>query len=107
MCVDEGQSVELTIEPTQLTVLLFTGKERVNVTCTASSPSVEIMWSINDTVVASDVADVTTSVVDNKIISTLTLKRPSPSLSGRYNCFIPLLISDTSCTVRIMGKLCV
>ncbi|XP_065915418.1 protein sidekick-1-like [Dysidea avara] len=102
---NEGQSVELTIEPTQLTVLLFTGRERVNVTCTASSPAVEIMWSINDTVVMSDVADVTTSVVNNKKISTLTLKRPLPSLSGRYNCFIPLLISDTFSTVRIMAPI--
>ena len=102
--VDEGESVELTIEPTQLTVLLFTGRERVNLTCTASSSAVDIMWSINGTVVTADVAEVTTSVVDNKRVSILTLKRPSPSLSGRYNCFVPLLIGDTFSTVRITGK---
>jgi len=102
--LDEGESVELTIEPTQLTVLLFTGRERVNLTCTASSSAVEIMWSINTTLVTSDVAEVTTSVVDNKKVSMLTLKRPSPNLSGRYDCFIPLLISDTFSTVRITGK---
>jgi len=102
--VDKGRSVELTIEPSQLTVLLYTGRERVNLTCTASSPAVEIMWSINATMVTSDVAEVTNSIMDNKRVSMLTLKRPTPHLSGRYNCFIPFLISDTFSTVRITGK---
>lgn len=96
--------MELTIEPTELDVSVFTGKEKVvNITCTASSPVVVIMWSINGTTVTSDVADITNTVVDNKMLSTLTLKRPTPRMSGRYICHIPFLISDTSCTVRIRG----
>ena len=100
----EGHTVTVTISPVGLNVAVLTGKEKVQLNCTASIPVEIIEWSYNGSELPLNHA-IVTDPTDAAQVSTLTLINPSPSKSGEYSCFVPLTIGSTaSTTLNIIGQ---
>ena len=100
----EGHSVTLTITPVRANVTVLTGKEKVQLNCTTDIPVENIGWTYNGNSLPLNHATVT-GPTDTVPVSTLTLINPTPSKSGEYSCFVPLILgSAPSATLSILGQ---